>query len=169
MPLNCSCWEPPTRPARTRRTGWSQDASRITAEGEPQNWDAVELAVLPRAQTAIIVGRQRPHLEGRRQPVAALPRQDQDQHHRLPELMAARPPDCPQIAERPPILKLRRCRLSQWASSIGLAAAGDLLLGASCHGCGQPWWGICPTLSSAARRPTSLLHQAQFPAPTDSR
>lgn len=24
-----------------------------------------------------------------------------------------------------------------------LAAAGDLLLGASCHGCGQPWWGIC--------------------------
>jgi hypothetical protein len=34
------------------------DASRITPEGEPQNWDAVELAVLPRAQTAIIVGRQ---------------------------------------------------------------------------------------------------------------
>jgi ComF family protein len=26
-----------------------------------------------------------------------------------------------------------------------LAAAGDLLLGASCHGCGQPWWGICPS------------------------
>lgn len=25
-----------------------------------------------------------------------------------------------------------------------LAAAGDLLLGASCHGCGKPWWGICP-------------------------
>jgi ComF family protein len=25
-----------------------------------------------------------------------------------------------------------------------LAAAGDLLLGAACHGCGQPWWGICP-------------------------
>jgi predicted amidophosphoribosyltransferase len=24
------------------------------------------------------------------------------------------------------------------------AAAGDLLLGAKCHGCGQPWWGICP-------------------------
>ena len=24
------------------------------------------------------------------------------------------------------------------------AAAGDLLLGARCHGCGQPWWGICP-------------------------
>jgi ComF family protein len=24
------------------------------------------------------------------------------------------------------------------------AAAGDLLLGASCHGCGRPWWGICP-------------------------
>lgn len=25
-----------------------------------------------------------------------------------------------------------------------LAAAGDLLLGSRCHGCGQPWWGICP-------------------------
>ena len=25
-----------------------------------------------------------------------------------------------------------------------LAAAGDLLLGASCHGCGRPWWGLCP-------------------------
>jgi len=24
-----------------------------------------------------------------------------------------------------------------------LAAGGDLLLGARCHGCGQPWWGIC--------------------------
>ena len=35
----------------------AEDASRITAEGEPQDWDAVELAVLPRAQTAIIVGR----------------------------------------------------------------------------------------------------------------
>ena len=33
------------------------DASRITAEGEPQNWDAEELAVLPGTQTAIIVGR----------------------------------------------------------------------------------------------------------------
>jgi len=26
-----------------------------------------------------------------------------------------------------------------------VAAAGDLLLGASCHGCEQPWWGLCPT------------------------
>lgn len=25
------------------------------------------------------------------------------------------------------------------------AAAGDLLLGAHCHGCEQPWWGLCPT------------------------
>jgi ComF family protein len=25
------------------------------------------------------------------------------------------------------------------------AAAGDLLLGATCHGCGQPWWGLCPS------------------------
>jgi hypothetical protein len=34
-----------------------EDASRIAAEGEPQNWDAEELAVLPGTQTAIIVGR----------------------------------------------------------------------------------------------------------------
>jgi hypothetical protein len=34
-----------------------QDASRITKEGEPENWDALEVTVLPRTQTAIIVGR----------------------------------------------------------------------------------------------------------------
>jgi hypothetical protein len=33
-----------------------EDASRITPEGEPENWVAVELAVLPRTQTAIIIG-----------------------------------------------------------------------------------------------------------------
>jgi predicted amidophosphoribosyltransferase len=25
------------------------------------------------------------------------------------------------------------------------AAAGDLVLGATCAGCGEPWWGACPT------------------------
>ena len=25
-----------------------------------------------------------------------------------------------------------------------VAAAGDLLLGARCHGCGVAWWGVCP-------------------------
>ena len=36
-----------------------------------------------------------------------------------------------------------------------LAAAGDLLLGAKCHGCGQLWWGICPSCRQqlASRRP----------------
>ncbi len=36
-----------------------------------------------------------------------------------------------------------------------VAAAGDLLLGARCHGCGQPWWGICPSCRQqlANRRP----------------
>jgi predicted amidophosphoribosyltransferase len=36
-----------------------------------------------------------------------------------------------------------------------LAAAGDLLLGARCHGCGQPWWGICASCRQqlASRRP----------------
>jgi predicted amidophosphoribosyltransferase len=36
-----------------------------------------------------------------------------------------------------------------------LAAAGDLLLGSCCHGCGQPWWGICGRCRQqlAGRRP----------------
>jgi predicted amidophosphoribosyltransferase len=36
-----------------------------------------------------------------------------------------------------------------------LAAAGDLLLGARCHGCGRPWWGICASCRQllAIRRP----------------
>jgi ComF family protein len=36
-----------------------------------------------------------------------------------------------------------------------LAAAGDLLLGSSCHGCGQAWWGICPRCRQelASRQP----------------
>jgi hypothetical protein len=33
-----------------------EDASRITTDGDPENWDAVELTVLPRTQTAIIIG-----------------------------------------------------------------------------------------------------------------
>jgi hypothetical protein len=35
-----------------------QDASRITKQGDPEKWNAVELAVSPRRQTAIIVGAQ---------------------------------------------------------------------------------------------------------------
>ena len=35
-----------------------QDASRITAQGNSENWNAKELAVSPRRQTAIIVGNQ---------------------------------------------------------------------------------------------------------------
>jgi len=36
-----------------------------------------------------------------------------------------------------------------------LAAVGDLLLGARCHCCGRPWWGICPSCRQqlASRRP----------------
>ena len=41
------------------------------------------------------------------------------------------------------------------AVQVWLAAAGDLLLGASCHGCGVAWWGICPDCRRllSARRP----------------
>lgn len=36
-----------------------------------------------------------------------------------------------------------------------VAATGDLLLGASCHGCGVAWWGLCPRCRElvASRRP----------------
>jgi predicted amidophosphoribosyltransferase len=30
-----------------------------------------------------------------------------------------------------------------------LSAAGELLLGAACQGCSEPWWGICPRCRSA--------------------
>jgi predicted amidophosphoribosyltransferase len=45
-----------------------------------------------------------------------------------------------------------------------LSAAGDLLLGASCHGCGRPGWGVCPTCRSelARRRP---YRAAPVPSP----
>jgi hypothetical protein len=35
----------------------AEDASRITTEGAPEKWDAAQLTVLPRAQTAIIIAR----------------------------------------------------------------------------------------------------------------
>jgi predicted amidophosphoribosyltransferase len=40
-------------------------------------------------------------------------------------------------------------------SSRWVAAAGDLLLGARCHGCGAAWWGVCPRCRTelAERRP----------------
>ena len=40
-----------------------------------------------------------------------------------------------------------------------LAAGGDLLLGSSCHGCGEPWWGICPRCRQelASRKPFSTI------------
>ncbi|HET9303613.1 MAG TPA: hypothetical protein VFO20_12625, partial [Propionibacteriaceae bacterium] len=34
-----------------------EDASRITPHGDPQDWKAAELTVLPRTQSAIIVDR----------------------------------------------------------------------------------------------------------------
>jgi predicted amidophosphoribosyltransferase len=88
--------------------------------------------------------------------VAALPRQGHRQHRRLPRLSGGTPPpEYPQIAQLKPILKLSRCRLTPVGFEHWLAAAGDLLLGASCHGCGQPWWGICPLCRQqvASRRP----------------
>lgn len=38
-----------------------------------------------------------------------------------------------------------------------LAAAGDLLLGASCHACRRPWWGLCPACRAAVRSRTARL------------
>ena len=30
-----------------------------------------------------------------------------------------------------------------------VSAAGELLLGSTCHGCSEPWWGICPRCRAA--------------------
>lgn len=43
-----------------------------------------------------------------------------------------------------------------------MSAAGDLLLGASCHGCGAPGWGICP---GCRRRLAELQPYATAPEP----
>jgi predicted amidophosphoribosyltransferase len=45
---------------------------------------------------------------------------------------------------------ISRSGLEAW-----FAAAGDLLLGATCHGCGIAWWGVCPACRQliSARRP----------------
>lgn len=44
---------------------------------------------------------------------------------------------------------------SPTAARRWVAAAGDLLLGARCHGCGAAWWGVCPDCRRelATRRP----------------
>jgi predicted amidophosphoribosyltransferase len=47
-----------------------------------------------------------------------------------------------------------------------LAAAGDLLLGAACHGCGVAWWGICPQCREQLDR-RSPYPTAPDPRPAD--
>jgi len=46
-----------------------------------------------------------------------------------------------------------------------LAAAGDLLLGASCHGCGTPWWGVCPACRRLLRSRLPRLTRPDSPPP----
>jgi predicted amidophosphoribosyltransferase len=46
-----------------------------------------------------------------------------------------------------------------------LAAAGDLLVGAQCPGCDEPWWGVCPECRSAVEAlPTYLTRPEPCPA-----
>lgn len=42
--------------------------------------------------------------------------------------------------------------LQRWA-----AAAGDILLGASCHGCGVAWWGVCPQCRATVAAQSTYL------------
>jgi predicted amidophosphoribosyltransferase len=46
-----------------------------------------------------------------------------------------------------------------------LAAAGDLLLGSSCHGCGTPWWGVCPSCRTLLRARTPRVTRPDSPPP----
>ena len=88
-----------------------EDASRITKEGEPENWNAVELAVLPRTQTAIIVG----SADG----VGQTWKDNGSQWVPFVDKMSAPSPipakcdDCPQIAPRESILTSGPGRLSR--------------------------------------------------------
>jgi len=41
----------------------------------------------------------------------------------------------------------------------GVAAAGELLLGASCPGCGSGWWGLCPACRAALAHGRAQLTQ----------
>lgn len=50
-------------------------------------------------------------------------------------------------------------RLEPW-----VAAAGDLLLGSACHGCGRPWWGVCPGCRARLRALRPYLTSPE-PAP----
>jgi predicted amidophosphoribosyltransferase len=54
-----------------------------------------------------------------------------------------------------PVTDTRQVSRTPTAAQGWVAAAGDLLLGARCHGCGAPWWGVCPDCRTvlAARRP----------------
>lgn len=46
-----------------------------------------------------------------------------------------------------------------------LAAAGDLLLGSSCHGCGTAWWGVCPSCRSLLRARAPRVTRPDSPPP----
>jgi predicted amidophosphoribosyltransferase len=69
---------------------------------------------------------------------------------------AARP-QIRSVALARPVLTFqnRAVSFSPSAVQVWVAAAGDLLLGASCHGCGVPGWGVCPNCRRllSARRP----------------
>jgi predicted amidophosphoribosyltransferase len=53
------------------------------------------------------------------------------------------------------VAQTRRVTSFPSAASRWVSAAGDLLLGSRCHGCGAAWWGVCPDCRAelAERRP----------------
>ena len=134
------------------------DASRVSAEGgEPANWEPAAHRALPAAD----------HHRGRR--VTARPGGTtaasgcRSWTRSTPSRTRA---DLRERAARPQIrwwpwpgrclnFQTRAVSFSPSAVEVWVAAAGDLLLGASCHGCGVPWWGVCPDcrLLLSARRP----------------
>ena len=54
-----------------------------------------------------------------------------------------------------PVTQTLRVTWTPTVAQRWVAAAGELLLGARCHGCGAAWWGVCPDCRTelAARLP----------------
>ena len=140
----------------------SQDASSITAVGEPIAWDAVSLSVLLKSQTVVVLDSSgQTWRDGSTQWLTL-----------LDEVSAVAGPGFGVHRMRTPAeRRVRGCqtcpvgdravRERAWG---WWSATADLLLGAGCPGCGSPWWGACPDCRAHLRaQPTRLT--APTPAP----
>ena len=116
---------------------------RICRKASPIDWNAVELTVQQRTQTVIVRGQDRPDLARRRRRLVALVWTSSTRWPTRAEVGVA------------------------GGGRIGrssLSAAGDLLLGARCHGCGSPGLGDLSPVSRAVGRPPRVHRRGRIRA-----